>query len=116
MTFFAPWAAWFLAGIPVIVLLYLLKLKRRPHTVSTLMFWQRLMQENRRRALFQRLRNLLSLLLHLLIFALIVAALARPTFDRLIREGASLVIVLDVRARMQARESDGRAEIGRAHV
>ena len=67
MTFLTPWAAWFLAGIPVIVLLYLLKLKRRPVAVSTLMFWQRVMQESRRRALFQRLRNLFSLLLHLLI-------------------------------------------------
>ncbi len=114
MIFFQPWAAWFLAGIPIIVLLYLLKLKRRPASVSTLMFWQRVMQESRRRALFQRLRNFLSLLLHLLIFALIVAALARPTLDRLVREGASVVIVLDARARMQAIESDGRTRFDRA--
>ena len=114
MTFFAPWAAWFLAGIPVIVLLYLLKLKRRPHTVSTLMFWQKLMQENRRRALFQRLRNLFSLLLHLLIFALIVGALAKPTLDALVRKGSSLVVVIDTRARMQAREDDGRTRFERA--
>ncbi len=114
MTFFAPWAAWFLAGIPVIVLLYLLKLKRRPVTVSTLMFWQRVMQENRRRALFQRLRNLLSLLLQLLIFALIVAALAKPALDRLVREGAAFVIVIDTRARMQAVEDDGRMRFERA--
>ena len=45
MTFLAPWAAWFLAGVPVIVLLYLLKLKRRPIAVSTLLFWERVMQE-----------------------------------------------------------------------
>ena len=114
MIFLQPWAAWFLAGVPVIVLLYLLKLKRRPVTVSTLLFWQRLMQENRRRALFQRLRNLFSLLLHLLIFALILGALAKPTFDRRIREGSSLVVVLDTRARMQAVESDGRTRFLRA--
>ena len=107
MMFLAPWASWFLAGVPVIVLLYLLKLKRRPITVSTLLFWERVMQENRQRALFQKLRNLLSLLLHLLIFLLIVAALAKPVLDRLMREGASVVLIVDTRARMQAIERGG---------
>jgi hypothetical protein len=107
MTFLAPWAVWFLAGVPLIVLLYLLKLKRRPLPVSTLMFWQRVLEENRRRALFQKLRNLLSLLLHLLIFALILAALAKPVLDRAMREGASTVLIVDTRARMQAGEAGG---------
>lgn len=114
MIFLQPWALWFLAGVPVIVLLYLLKLKRQQATVSTLLFWQRLLQENRRRALFQRLRNLFSLLLHLLIFALILAALAKPTSDTGVRAGASLVIVLDTRARMQAVERDGRTRFAHA--
>ena len=114
MTFLAPWATWFLAGVPVIVLLYLLKVKRRPITVSTLLFWQRVMQENRQRALFQKLRNLFSLLLHLLIFLLIVAALAKPALDRRLREGASVVLVVDTRARMQAVENGGETRFARA--
>jgi hypothetical protein len=114
MTWLQPWAVWFLAGLPLIVLLYLLKVRRRPATVSTLIFWQRVVQEHRRRALFHRLRSLFSLLLHLLIFALIVAALARPTFDRFIRDGASTVLVLDVRARMQATEADGETRFAKA--
>ncbi len=116
MTFLAPWAAWFLAGVPVIVLLYLLKLKRRPITVSTLLFWQRVMQENRQRALFQKLRNLFSLLLHLLIFLLIVAALAKPAQDRRVREGASVVLIVDTRARMQAVESGTDTRFSRALI
>jgi hypothetical protein len=103
MNFLVPWAVWFAAGVPVIVLLYLLKLKRRPVRVSTLLFWQRVLREQRRRALFQRLRHLLSLLLHLLIFLLILVALARPEFDRFIRAGSSLVVVMDTRARMQTQ-------------
>ncbi len=111
MTFLAPWAAWFLAGIPVIVLLYLMKLKRRALPVSTLMFWQRILEESRRRAFFQKLRHLFSLLLHLLIFALILGALARPVLDRAVREGSSTVLVVDLRARMKARESGGQARL-----
>src|SRR5258708_10459363 len=107
MTFLNAWAAGFAALAPVIVLLYLLKLKRRPLPVSTLIFWQRVLEESRRRALFQKLRHLLSLLLHLLIFALILAALARPVFDRAVREGSSTVLIVDTLARMQAHETAG---------
>ncbi len=114
MTFLAPWATWFLAGVPLIVLLYLLKLKRRPIAVSTLLFWERVMQENRQRALFQKLRNLFSLLLHLLIFLLIVAALAKPALDRRVREGASVVLIVDTRARMQAVENGTDTRFSRA--
>ncbi len=114
MTFLNFWALSFAALAPVIVLLYLLKIRRKPHAVSTLMFWERVLQENRRRALFQRLRNLLSLLLHLLIFALILLALARPTFDRIIREGSSVVVILDARARMQAIEPNGESRFAAA--
>ena len=108
MTLLHPWAAWFAAGVPVIVLLYFLRLKRRPLTVSTLMFWQRAMQESGRRAFFQKFRHLLSLLLHVLIFLLLLGALARPIFDRGILEGSATVLILDTRARMQATEPGGR--------
>jgi hypothetical protein len=104
MSFLQPWAVWFLAGLPVIVLLYFLRLKRRAITVSTHLFWQRVLQESSRRAFFQRLRHLLSLLLNLLIFALIAAALARPLLqgDRTVRHGDSTILIVDTRARMQA--------------
>src|SRR5258708_6182849 len=114
MTFLNAWAAGFAALAPVIVLLYLLKLKRRPLPVSTLIFWQRILQESRRRALFQKLRHFLSLLLHLLIFALILGALLRPVLDRSVREGGSTVLIVDTRARMQAVEDDGSARFARA--
>src|SRR5687768_4687139 len=116
MTFLNAWALGFAAVAPLIVLLYLLKLRRRPVTVSTLMFWQRVLQESRRRALFQRLRQLLSLLLHLLIFALILGALARPVLDRFVREGSSTVLILDTRARMQALEPDGVSRFEKART
>ena len=117
MTILNAWALGFTAIAPVIVLLYLLKLKREPQIVSTLMFWQRVRQESqRRRAFFQRLRQLLSLLLQLLIFALILGALLRPTLDAFVREGASTVIILDTRARMQATEPNGQSRFANARA
>ena len=114
MTFLQPWAAWFLAGIPVIVLLYMLRLKRREITVSTHLFWQRVLQESSRRAFFHRLRHLLSLLLHILIFLLIAAALARPLWKPAAEVASNTVIVLDTRARMQAVEPDGQTRFAKA--
>ncbi len=114
MTFLQPFAVWFLAGVPVIVLLYFLRLKRRTTTVSTHLFWRRVMQESSQRAFFQRLRHLLSLLLHLLIFLLLIAALARPVLDRMVGEGTSTVIILDARARMNAIGPDGRSRFAKA--
>ena len=114
MTWLHPWAAWFLAGMPVIVLLYFLRLKRRPLTVSTLMFWQRALHESGHRAFFQKFRHLFSLLLHLLIFLLLLGALARPVLDHGILEGSATVLILDTRARMQAIEPGGRTRFANA--
>jgi hypothetical protein len=109
MTLLNPLGLAFAALIPIIILLYLLKLRRQPAQVSTLMFWQRVVADNRRRALFQRLRQLLSLLLHLLIFALLLLALARPELRsfRSGENGLATVVLLDCRARMQTRAGGG---------
>ncbi len=116
MTLLNPLALAFVALVPLIVLLYLLKLRRQPASVSTLMFWQRVTADNRRRALFQRLRQVLSLLLHLLIFGLLLFALARPELRafRGTETGLSTVVVLDARARMQSRTSNGETRFAQA--
>lgn len=114
MTFLHPWAAWFLAGVPLIVLLYFMRLKRRALPVSTLMFWQRIVNQSGRRSFFQRLRHLLSLLLNLFIFTLLIVALARPLLERSIQNGASTVLILDARARMNAVEHDGQTRFAKA--
>jgi hypothetical protein len=116
MTLLNPAALLFAVLAPVIILLYLLKLRRLPAKVSTLMFWQRVTADHRRRALFQRLRQLLSLLLHLLIFSLLLLALARPELRSFRGEAANLstVLILDCRARMQAREPGGETRFAQA--
>ena len=116
MTLLNPLALVFAALVPLIVVLYLLKLRRQPASVSTLMFWQRVTADNRRRALFQRLRQVLSLLLHLLIFGLLLFALARPELRafRGTETGLSTVVILDARARMQSRASDGGTRFDQA--
>jgi hypothetical protein len=114
MTFLSPWAAWFLAGIPVVCLLYLLKVRREKKRVPALFLWERVLLEDRHRALFQRLRHPLSLLLQLLIFLTLVAALAKPSLHPGSLTDRATVLILDSRARMQAIEPDGRTRFAHA--
>ena len=101
MNFLFPGAFFFSALAVVIVALYLQRPRRRALEVSTLLFWRRVLDREPHRRFLGRLRNPLSLLLQLLIFLLLLLALARPE-EASPRGRRSTVIVIDARARMQA--------------
>ena len=101
MNFLFPGAFFFSALAFVIVTLYLQRPRRRALRVSTLLFWQRVLEREPHRRFLGRLRNPLSLLLQLLIFLLLLLALARPQ-EASPQGRRSTVIVIDARARMQA--------------
>ena len=100
MTFANPMFLWaFLSLIPLAAI-YLLKVRpvRKPTTAWFL--WEDIFQQNRARSLFQRLRDLFSLLLMMLAFAAIVFALAGPVWNSDDRK--DLVLVIDNSASMNA--------------
>ncbi len=116
MIFLNPLGLFLLGLAPVIVLLYLRRVRRRELPASTLLFWQRALGEQRRTAFFGRLRQWLSLLLHLIILLLLALALARPEFSGLSLTGESTLVVLDTRARMQAVEENGATRFEKART
>ncbi len=102
MSFVFP-AAFFLTVLGAgIVALYLHRQRRRAMEVSTLLFWQRVLEREPHRRFLGRLRHPLSLLAQLLILLAVILALARPEPGR--KAAGHTVIVLDARARMQAGE------------
>lgn len=110
MTFLTPGLAILAAGIgvPALVLLHVLRLRRVPQRVPSTLLWRRSVQDLEANVPFQRLR--VSLLFVLQMLALICAALAAG--QPLLRgheAPASLAIVLDTRARMGALEREGPA-------
>lgn len=108
MTFFAlPNLLWLLLLAPIIVFFYLLKLKRREMTISSVMLWSRVIQDVQANAPFQKLRRNLLLLLQLLILLLAILALTRPAFFSRSSGGSSVVVVLDGSASMQSRDGGG---------
>src|SRR5271167_1205277 len=98
-------AALFLAGLAVpIVVFYILKIRLRRVPVSTLLFWQQIFEEKKRRSLWQRLRHLLSLLLQLAFLCLLVLALADPIFRWQQARARRIVVVIDNSSSMNASD------------
>lgn len=95
---------WFIPLGAAIVVLYLLKLKRKERTVSSVMLWQDAVADIQANAPFQKLKKSLLLILQLLALLLLVLAVARP-FVR--ARGASenkIAVILDTSASMQSTD------------
>lgn len=105
--FLAPALLAFLGLIPIVILLYLLKLRRTEVIVPSTMLWIRSLQDLTANAPFQRLRKNLLLLLQVLTLLLLAIALGRPFFRAEGAAGTSLCLLMDCSASMQTLEEDG---------
>lgn len=108
MSFLTPWSLlWLLPLGGVIILLYLLRLRRVPRLVASVMLWERLVADIQANAPFQRLRKNLLLFLQLLALLILVLALARPFVVARGYEGQSIVLVMDCSASMRSTDVAG---------
>lgn len=106
-----------LGAAALTVALYILKLRRRQVAVPFSPIWQRVLRDKEASQLFSRLRNFLSLLLQLVLLLAIVLALGDPRATAGIREGRSLVVLVDTSASMQATdEAPTRLDAAKAKV
>ncbi|NTW02730.1 MAG: VWA domain-containing protein [Oscillochloris sp.] len=100
---------------PIIVAMYLLKLRREERPVSSTFLWQKMVRDVEANAPWQKLRRSLLLLLQLLLLLLLVFALARPFFQTQGISGRNLIIILDRSASMGASdETPSRLETAKA--
>ncbi len=100
------------ATLPLVVVLYFLKLKRKEQVVSSTLLWRRALEDLRVNAPFQRLKTSLLLLLQLLILLALALALSRP-FAPGASGGrkASLVLLIDHSASMTTADYGGRSRL-----
>ncbi len=100
------WWQWaILAAVPpAIVLLYFLKLKRRPLEVPSTFLWHKSVEDLHVNSIWQRLRNNLLLYLQLAVVLCIVLALLRPGWQALRLSGSRMVLLIDNSASMQASD------------
>ena len=100
----APAYLGFLGLIPLVILLYLLKLRRTRVVVSSTLLWMRSLQDLTANAPFQRLRKNLLLLLQILVLFTLAVGVARPFVRSEGVAGETLCVLIDRSASMQTRE------------
>jgi hypothetical protein len=98
------WWQWaILAAVPpAIVLLYFLKLKRRPLEVPSTFLWHKSIEDLHVNSIWQRLRNNWLLYLQLAFILLLLLALLHPSWQSLRLSRSRFVLIVDNSASMQA--------------
>jgi len=95
---------WLIPLAGIILLLYILKMKRRDLRVPATFLWPERVEEIRANALFQKLRPSWLLFLQLLALLLVVVALAKPQTSQKGLAGDVTVFVIDTSASMSATD------------
>src|SRR3954454_30714 len=115
--FLNPWAA--LAGaaifIPLLLVLYFLKLRRREFDVPSTLLWRKAIQDLQVNAPFQKLRRNLLLLLQLLLLLFLLLALSRPVSNYTPGPGKTTVFLIGRSASMNAGDGEnGKSRLNEA--
>ncbi|GAB4494152.1 MAG: BatA and WFA domain-containing protein [Anaerolineales bacterium] len=117
MQLLAPAGLALLALAIPILLLYMLKLRRKPVQVSSILLWQRLLRDQQANTPWQKLKRNLLLFLQLLILAALAFALARPALPTPVVASGTVIVLLDASASMNATDvSPTRFEAARRAV
>ncbi|MFN2199029.1 MAG: vWA domain-containing protein [Anaerolineales bacterium] len=105
MSFLAPLAFALLLLIPVVIAMYLLKLRRTEQRVSSVYLWQRMVRDVEANAPWQRLRRNLLLLLQILFLLALILALARPFVWAEGSGSQATILIVDTSASMAATDA-----------
>jgi hypothetical protein len=104
MNFLTPLAFILTGLLPVIIALYVLKLRRQEQHVSSTYLWRELVRDTAANAPWQRLRPNLLLLLQILFLIALILALARPFSWTTSVAGDHLILIIDISASMAATD------------
>ena len=110
MSFGFPAFFWAALALLPLAAVYFIRTRPRRQPVNAFFLWQQVFQQKAASSLFQKLRNLLSLLLVALAFLAAVFALTRPRFDD--GNTPDLLVIIDRSASMQALEN-GKSRLDR---
>ncbi len=104
MPFTTPLALLGLLFVPVVIAMYLLKLRRDEAVVPSTLLWTRLVSDVEANAPWQKLRRSLLLLLQILLVIVLALVAARPFLERPAGLARDIVLVVDTSASMGASD------------
>lgn len=104
MNFLKPTSLYLLFLIPLLLLLYVLKLKRKTYIVSSSMLWEHAIEDMKANTPFQRFRRNLLLPLQIIFLILAIFALARPFWRGAASASQNVILIIDGSASMKATD------------
>jgi hypothetical protein len=104
MSFLSPLALILTLLLPIIIAMYLLKLRRTDQVISSTFLWHRIIRDVEANAPWQRLRRNILLLLQLLFLLVIIISLARPFTWTEGAVGDANILIFDTSASMAATD------------
>ncbi len=114
MIFESLWPLFFLAAVPVIILLYLLKPKGTDYLVSSTLLWKKLLKNEQSRTFFEKFVHNILMYLQILIIVLLVVALMSPFVQLGGHGGGRKILLIDTSASMQHVGASGRSRLAEA--
>lgn len=114
MIFESLWPLFFLAAVPIIIILYLLKPKGVDYRISSNLLWQNLLKNEQSRTFFEKFVHNILMYLQILIIALLVIALMSPLIQRNGHSGGRKILLLDTSASMQHIGADGKSRLAQS--
>ncbi|OLS03273.1 vWA domain-containing protein [Tissierella creatinophila] len=107
MSFYSPLYLILILGLIPLILMYLLKKEHEDIVLSSNYLWDKMLRDMEANKPWQKLRNNLLLILQIILFTLIVLALARPQIFKGSINSDNLIIVLDKSASMKNKDING---------
>ena len=104
----------FLAAVPIIILLYLLKPKGEDYRISSNLLWKKLLKNEQSRTFFEKFVHNILMYLQILIIVLLVIALMSPFIRVDNRGGGRKILLVDTSASMQHIGHSGKSRLAEA--
>lgn len=114
LRFESLWPLLFLAAVPIIIILYLLKPKGTDYLISSNLLWKKLLKNEQSRTFFEKFVHNILMYLQILIIALLVVALMSPFIQINGRSGGRKVLLIDTSASMQHVGASGKSRLEEA--
>ncbi len=114
MVFESLWPLLFLAAVPIIIILYLLKPKGEDYEISSNLLWKKLLKNEQSKTFFEKFVHNILMYLQILIIVLLIIALMSPFIRTIGQSGGRKILLLDTSGSMQHENASGKSRLDEA--
>ncbi len=114
MVFESLWPLLFLAAVPIIIILYLLKPRGEDYEISSNLLWKKLLKNEQSKTFFEKFIHNILMYLQILIIVLLIIALMSPFIRTMGQSGGRKILLIDTSGSMQHENTRGKSRLEEA--